>query len=105
MANFTTTSQESRVVSQIVLMDSMKNYFDYVFYTTCGIPEIKLLGSKKDWEDVKNKTNYFLKMIPELKVWTESLNEILDHFIKAYDGSVDDSFWNSIYKRKSLFFL
>ena len=103
VANFTTTSQESRVVSQIVLMDSMQNYFEYVVSTTCGIPEIKLLGNKKDWENVKKKANSFPKMIPELKKWLKALNEILNHFIKAYDGSVDNKFWNSIYKRKAFF--
>ena len=103
MANFSTTTNDSRIVSQIVLMDSMKNYFDYRVLTACGIPEIKLLGNKNDWKVVKTKTNSFLKMIPKLKVWVKALNEILDHFINAYDGKIDNKFWNSIYKGKEYF--
>ena len=40
VANFSTTTKESRVVSQIVLMDAMQKYFDYDMCSYCGIPEI-----------------------------------------------------------------
>jgi len=101
VANFSTTSKDARVVSQMVLMDSMQKYFDYEITTMCGIPEIRLTGSKQDWESVKNKTNGILQLIPDLKVWIDgSLNEILDHFIGAFDDKVDNKFWNEIYKRK-----
>jgi hypothetical protein len=36
-SNFSTTSQESQVVSQIVLMDAMEKYFSFTFVTLCGI--------------------------------------------------------------------
>ena len=35
-SNFSTTSQESQVVSQIVLMDAMEKYFSFTFVTLCG---------------------------------------------------------------------
>ena len=98
-ANFSTTTKDSRVVSQIVLMDAMQKYFDYKFSTMCGIPEIRVAGTKQDWENVKSKTNEVLKLIPDLKVWIDgSLNTILDHFINAFDDKVDKKFWNEIYK-------
>jgi hypothetical protein len=101
VANFSTTSKDARVVSQMVLMDSMQKYFDFKFTTMCGIPEIRLTGNKQDWESVKSKTNGILKLIPDLKVWIDgSLNEILDHFIGAFDDKVDNKFWNEIYKCK-----
>jgi hypothetical protein len=101
VANFSTTSKDARVVSQMVLMDSMQKYFDYKFTTMCGIPEIRLTGNKQDWESVKRKANRILKLIPDLKVWIDgSLNEILDHFIAAFDDKVDNKFWNEIYKCK-----
>ena len=104
VANFSTTSKDARVVSQMVLMDSMQKYFDYSFSTLCGIPEIRLTGNKEDWVNVKKKANEILKLIPELKCWIDgSLNEILDHFIGVYDDKIDNSFWNEIYKCKFLF--
>ena len=72
----------------------------------CGIPEIRLTGNKEDWVNVKRKTNEILKLIPDLKLWIDdNLNEILDHFIGAFDNKIDKSFWNQIYKCKFSNFL
>ena len=99
VANFSTTNNVSRTVSQLVLMDSMQKYFDYSLTTICGVPEIRLAGTKQDWELVKRKGNRIAELIPDLNVWINgSLNEILDHFINAFDDVIDKEFWNSIYK-------
>lgn len=97
-ANFSTTSKDSRVASQIVLMDAMQQYFEYHFSTMCGIPEIRLAGDKEDWEKVQSKANSLLELIPEFGIWFKSLNEILQNFIDAFDDKVDEQFWNEIYK-------
>ena len=99
-ANFSTTSKDARVVSQMVLMESMQKYFEYGIQTCCGIPEIRITGNKQDWENIQNKANGILKLIPDLKPWINgSLKEILDHFIGVFDDKIDKSFWNEIYKR------
>ena len=67
--------------------------------TQCGIPEIRLNGEKNDWERVKNRSNKLINILPEFKEWLVGLNEILDHFINAFDDKIDKEFWNSIYKR------
>jgi len=33
-----------------------------------------------------------------LEWWTKNLSEILDKFIKAYEGEIDNSFWKYIFK-------
>jgi hypothetical protein len=101
MANFSTTTKDSRVVSQIVLMDAMQKYFDYKFTTMCGVPEIRLSGSKDDWLNVKGKTKKIVSLVPDFQKWLDNgLEEILDHFVNAFDGNIDKDFWNSIYKGK-----
>ena len=100
VANFSTTSKDARVVSQMVLMDSMQKYFEYGIQTCCGIPEIRITGCKEDWENIQNKANSILKLMPDLKPWINGgLKEILDHFIGVFDDKIDKSFWNEIYKR------
>ena len=101
-ANFTTTTKISRTVSQVVLMDSMQAYFEYILVTKCGIPEIRLDGEKQDWINVKTKTVKIIEIIPELQIWMSRLEEVLDNFIKAFDGEVNKSFWNQIYKSESM---
>lgn len=101
MANFTTTTKCSRVVSQIVLMDAMQKYFEYQFSTMCGIPEIRIQGDKSDWENVRAKTLKIIDLIPELNQWyNNGLELILNNFINIFNKKVDNEFWNKIYKSK-----
>ena len=96
---FTTTTACARVVSQMVLLDAMHAYFDYKCFTECGVPEIRLTGTRQDWELIKSRAKEILKLLPDLKVWIKGrLIEILDKFIDVYDGKVDKKFWNEIYK-------
>jgi hypothetical protein len=99
VANFSTTSKVTRVVSQVVLMDAMQKYFYHTFETRCGIPEIRLAGDKQDWENVRNKTNRLLELMPDLQKWFDGgLSEILSNFVDAFDDKIDRDFWNNIYK-------
>ncbi|CAF0814897.1 unnamed protein product [Brachionus calyciflorus] len=99
VANFSTTSKDSRVVSQIVLMDAMKNYFDYHMSTMCGIPEFRITGEKEDWENVRDKTLKIIDLIPEFNKWyNNGLSEILQQFIDVFNDKIDNGFWNEIYK-------
>ena len=41
-ANFTTTSPNDRLVSQLILMSSVQKYFNFNTYIACGIPEVGL---------------------------------------------------------------
>jgi hypothetical protein len=99
VANFSTTTKVARVVSQVVLMDAMQKYFDYTFSTMCGIPEIRISGDKQDWENVRNKVNKLIELIPDLQKWLDSgLGEILNNFVNAFDDKIDKDFWDQIYK-------
>jgi hypothetical protein len=75
LADFSTTSKDARVVSQIVLMDAMQKYFEYYFSTMCGIPEIRVTGNKSDWVCLKEKFNAIVELIPDFKIWKNSLDE------------------------------
>lgn len=97
-ANFSTTTKDARVVSQIVLMDAMQQYFEYYFSTLCGIPEIRLSGNKQDWEKLTAKAKTISAIIPELEPWWKALFPILQQFVDVFDDKVDEKFWNEIYK-------
>lgn len=98
-ADFTTTTEISRVASQIVILDHMENNFEYSLSTMCSIPELRIHGEKFDWQRVKEKTNEIVNILPEFKEWIDSLNEVLDQFINVYEEKIDEKFWNNIYKR------
>lgn len=120
-AAFTTTSRDVRIVSQIMLADDSKQKaFRHEPSARCGIAELRILGCQQDWERVRAKANMLVTLIPEFKVWMKTLNEILQHFIDAFNNTNDNNesvvvvanhhhnhhhnhndqqqFWNNIYK-------
>lgn len=55
MPNFTTTTDNDRVVSAILMMDTLKKYFNYGIMLLCGLPAVTLLGERLDWEKIASK--------------------------------------------------
>ena len=50
--DFSTTSVTHRIVSQITLMSSVQEFFEYLSRGLCGIPFIEMKGTEKDWIDL-----------------------------------------------------
>lgn len=91
-ANFTTTTVDSHIASQITLMNAMQPYFNYeVFRVACGIPYITLKGTPEDWQKVLDKARSLEQY--DLKWWTDRLCPVLEEFVKTAQGKPDHQFW------------
>jgi len=93
----------SRIVSELALMDCMKGYFDYIVVTRCGIPEITLQGTKEDWEGLRNKVKKLNEMNKdnclELDFWLKQITPIVDKICDTVtEKKIDREFWSGIYK-------
>jgi len=62
-ADFTTTTKDQLISTQIMLMASVQKYFDFCCYTACGIPGVELVGEVKDWKRLLEKTSKLKKML------------------------------------------
>ncbi|KAF0691896.1 Aste57867_16935 [Aphanomyces stellatus] len=93
---FTTTTDHDRIVGSVVMMASLKAYFKYTIRPLCGIPEVTLLGSVRDWESVRTCVNGLLPFGREMKMWVDLLVPVLDQFVTAANGNVDRNFWRQI---------
>lgn len=90
--NFSTTGMIEKMVSQITLMETVKQYFDFMeFLVGCGIPSVTLEGTPKDWRLLREKT----KKLGEfgVKEWTDKLDPILEEFVLASEGKPNNKFW------------
>jgi hypothetical protein len=96
VSNFSTTGPIEEAVSQICLMDTMKQYFDYRCKTCCGIPEITLLGTVDDWKSIENRFLCFGEY--DLDWWIKIASPIISQFVEASKGNIDKDFWKSFYK-------
>ena len=94
---FSTTGPLERAAHEVVLMSALKNLFEYEFVTSCGIPQIRLLGTTADWQALADHANR-LCSAHGLEWWWKELGSVLAAFVAASRGEVDRDFWRSFYK-------
>ena len=95
---FSTTGVNEHMVSQIVLMETVKSYFDYiVIYLSCGIPSVTLKGTPDDWQSILDRTRKLRAY--GIDWWVDDLEPILEEFVKASKGKPNTEFWRSIVKK------
>jgi hypothetical protein len=99
LENFSTTGRSDFMSYQVVLMDMVKEYFEYKVYTRCGIPEFNIKGSVDDWNKMKSKIQRFREF--DLDSWVNNLEYFIDNMIKIVNGEDNKSFLNSFYKFES----
>lgn len=93
---FSTTGPTERIAAEIVLLDAMQSYFEYVLHTLCGIPAITLEGTAEDWQALADRAEAFAKF--DLEWWLTPLQPILQEFVATARGEGRRPFWESIYK-------
>ncbi|THU79761.1 hypothetical protein K435DRAFT_875089 [Dendrothele bispora CBS 962.96] len=74
---FSTTTLNDVVVSSVLMMSTMKQYFSYTFEMTCGIPKVTLEGEKADWEDLLARIERLKEFGEEPTLWYNLLRPIL----------------------------
>ena len=99
LENFSTTCRSDFMSYQVVLMDMVKEYFEYKVYTRCGIPEFNIKGSVDDWNKMKSKIQRFREF--DLDSWVNNLEYFIDNMIGIVNGEDKKSFLNSFYKFES----
>ncbi|WP_310484521.1 DUF4419 domain-containing protein [Chamaesiphon sp. VAR_48_metabat_403] len=99
--NFSTTTPITRIASHVVMMDAFQQYFDYVMLCGCGIPEITLLGTVADWQNIYDRVASLKQY--NLGWWVDRLLPICQEFINTAQGKPDRDFWQCIYKPQSVY--
>lgn len=99
--NFSTTTPITRTASQVVMMDAFQQYFDYVVYCICGIPEITLLGTVADWQSIYDRVKAMAEY--DLTWWTDRVLPICEALIATAQGQPSLQFWQAIYKPQAVY--
>jgi hypothetical protein len=82
--DFSTTTPEARVVSEIDLMDVYAPYCDYELLCVCGIPVVTLLGTVEDWRAIRRRIDVIAEL--DLEFWTRSLAAIANQLVATAVG-------------------
>ncbi len=97
--NFSTTTQDDLMTSNILMMGLMKQYFRYAGGIICGLPSVTLLGELSDWEALLAKLDRLPDFGPGPAEYKQRLLPVLSRFVSSYknpDSRETRSFWNQI---------
>jgi hypothetical protein len=95
-ARFSTTNFDSRLAMNAAFADAMSPYYEYG-NTYCGIPRIRVMGTKADWVELEDKIKRWRSLLcavaPNLKRWLQSAQEtIFDIYTQR-----SPAFWNGMF--------
>lgn len=96
---FSTTTDDDMTVMQLMMLGSVKHYFNYSV-TDCGLPEIIVQGTLEDWCRIKlnlDKLLEFDEILPQygIDVWYNELKSLVDRFIDVKNNTIDTVFWSN----------
>lgn len=96
VADFSTTCAVARAASEIALLDTVQAFFSFEVHTRCGIPTVTLEGRVEDWRSIARRVQQLRRL--ELDFWVDALEPILEKLVATAAGTIDATFWSSIYK-------
>ncbi|KAJ7604666.1 hypothetical protein DFH06DRAFT_1020721 [Mycena polygramma] len=98
--DFSTTTVNDTTVSSILLMATLKAYFEYVYCDVCcGIPRVTLEGEKRDWEKILRRLEKLKEYGMETIAWYHLLVPVISRFVRAFDdpnGKSNVDFWQNV---------
>jgi len=103
LADFSTTTPLRNIISQVGLMNTVQEYFEYCVDTACGVPKVELEGDLEDWIKLLKKVDSLLSKFDDLDHWRQRLIPTLEKFIETVDPEkeIDIKWWQSFYHFKS----
>jgi hypothetical protein len=108
-ADFSTTTPVQLISSQVMLMASLQEYFDYRTYTACGIPGVEMVGTDQDWEQLVEKTRRLRKLLNPvmeevgLAEWFTKSLETLEKLLDTQQGKPDTEWWSHVLSWNALY--
>jgi len=94
--SFSTTTSDLKIISQVMLMSSLKKYFSYGFHTACGIPGLHMKGTPEDWEKLNTKFIELEKILEpvkkelRLKRWFDDTRIVFTNLNKTFNENPVD---------------
>jgi len=99
LPRFSTTTDEAQTALLITLMDVVSSFYEFEWYTLCGIPQIRLEGDAADWRSLHFQADLLAREFGGLDGYFTGLLPVLQAIAETASGTTpDEEFWRSIYK-------
>ncbi|KAJ7214617.1 hypothetical protein C8J57DRAFT_1440617 [Mycena rebaudengoi] len=99
LPDFSTTTITDTTASVVIMMATLKAYFSYEFYLTCGIPRVILDGEKSDWVNILGRLEKLKEYGVEAIAWYHLLHPVISRFVAAFDAPASRenvNFWQRV---------
>ncbi|KAL7913594.1 hypothetical protein GGI35DRAFT_437968 [Trichoderma velutinum] len=96
LPNFSTTTNEDVTTTAIVMMATVKAYFEYIAMGGCGFPSVTLLGERADWVNLLEKVAKLNTYSEELSAWSRLLTKVMEKMVETFDkpdSQTSKDFW------------
>jgi hypothetical protein len=101
LPQFSTTTEEAETALLIALMDVVSPFYEFEWYSLCGIPQIRLEGDAADWRSLHFRAELLAREFDGLSGYFADLLPVLQTIAETASGMTpDEEFWRSIYKNK-----
>ena len=105
-AEFSTTTDASRVLNTIALMASLQKMFTYTIDTRCGLPCVALLGTAEDWDGIPDRMRAVFHALPlphneAYQAWQGRIVQLAKECALARRGQPNVTFWQRMVDRHS----
>ena len=107
-SNFSTTTPVSRIASQINIMASLQEYFEYTIVLSCGIKGIEMLGNLEDWQQLIKKIDKLAELLypleEELQIsgWLKHVRMVYVKLKETFEQNPDQDWWSRIISKVPL---
>ena len=102
-ADFSTTTAVQKIVSQITLMYSVKQYLRFHMMTKCGIPAVEMLGTEEDWNKLTSKLKVLRSLLKPIEndlglqsEWWDLVGKVFHRLLETFQGRPDEEWWSHI---------
>jgi hypothetical protein len=85
LPNFSTTTETDTTIGSMLMMTTMKKYFDYKMSFLCGIPRVTLEGEREDWDLILRRLEKLKEYGLQTIAWYHLLFPVISRFVKAFD--------------------
>jgi len=99
--DFASTTPTQRIASQIALMSSVQEFFDYhMGMCGCGLQGLELLGTEQDWIHLVKKFDDLMELLEPLdgaiklpSSWVQQVKIVFKNLLETYQGKPNAVNW------------
>jgi len=102
-SDFGTSTSEHQIATNIAIMSSVQEFFQFIGGIACGIPRVDMLGSLEDWQKLKSKFENLSDLLQPIKAdigldgtWWQTASDVFEKLLETYQGNPDKEWWKRI---------